>query len=126
MTHKYGPYYVENESLMTTNGEIPTPAILIDNETDMPVLLKLGNANFVERYFNKMTTKYIEKDASYLVKDLCFVKLDTSTLNLDEIATIFNAALNCTGHPILRALCNMSEDMTAIKSQIQTLQKVGY
>ena len=128
MTHKYGPYYTENGSLMDkTTGEcISTPTMLIDNQSDRPILLKIGDAELVEKHFNKMTTKYIEIGANYIIKDLCCIKLNTPALSSDEIATIFNAALNCTGHPILHALCNMPKDMNTIRSQIQILQKVGY
>ena len=107
--HEIGPFTTEYGiiintmcSIASSHNKIEHPAILIDDDEDMPIMLKMGNADFVQKSF------------------------DTPSLSIDDIATIFNAAINCTGHPILHALCHMTNDITPVKEHIAMLQRVGY
>lgn len=101
-------------------------AILIDDDEEMPIMLKMGNADFVQKSFDTMTSRYIAYGAHELIKNLHVIILNTPSLSIDDIVTIFNAAINCTGHPILHALCHMTSDIAPVKEHIAMLQRVGY
>lgn len=73
-----------------------------------------------------MTSRYITYGAHELIKNLHVIILNTPSLSIDDIVTIFNAAINCTGHPILHALCHMTTDIAPVKEHITMLQRVGY
>lgn len=128
--HEIGPYITENGVLVNTysHNTIEHPAILIDDDddVDMPVMLKIGNADFVQKYFHTMTSRSIAHGHQELIKSLHVIILNTSALSIDDIATIFNAAMNCTGHPVLHALCHMTTDIAPVKEHIAMLQRVGY
>ena len=113
-------------SIASSHNKIEHPAILIDDDEDMPIMLKMGNADFVQKSFDTMTSRYIAYGAHELIKNLHVIILNTPSLSIDDIATIFNAAINCTGHPILHALCHMTNDITPVKEHIAMLQRVGY
>lgn len=127
-THEIGPYITENGVIVNTysHNTIEHPAILIDDDDDMPVVLKIGNADFVQTYFNTMVSRGTAYGAHELIKSLHAIVLNTPSLSIDDIATIFNAAMNCTGHPVLHALCHMTNDIEPVKEHITMLQRVGY
>ncbi len=128
-THEIGPYITENGVLINTYSHktIEHPAILIDDDdVDIPVMLKIGNADFVQKYFNTMISRSIAHGHHELIKSLHVIILNAPALSIDDIATIFNAAMNCTGHPVLHALCHMTTDITPVKEHIEMLQRVGY
>lgn len=132
-THEIGPFTTENGIIINTmcnitssHNKIEHPAILIDDDEDMPIMLKMGNADFVQKSFDTMTSRYIAYGAHELIKNLHVIILNTPSLSIDDIVTIFNAAINCTGHPILHALCNMTTDIAPVKEHIAMLQRVGY
>lgn len=129
-THEIGPYITENGVLVNTysHNTIEHPAILIDDDddVDMPVMLKIGNADFVQKYFNTMTSRSIAHGHHELIKSLHFIILNSPALSIDDIATIFNAAMNCTGHPVLHALCHVTTNIAPVKEHIAMLQRVGY
>lgn len=131
--HEIGPFTTENGIIINTmcgiassHNKIEHPAILIDDDEDMPIMLKMGNADFVQKSFDTMTSRYIAYGAHELIKNLHVIILNTPSLSIDDIVTIFNAAINCTGHPILHALCHMTTDIAPIKEHIAMLQRVGY
>lgn len=131
--HEIGPFTTENGSIINTmcgiassHNKIEHPAILIDDDEEMPIMLKMGNADFVQKSFDTMTSRYIAYGAHELIKNLHVIILNTPSLSIDDIVTIFNAAINCTGHPILHALCHMTTDIAPIKEHITMLQRVGY
>lgn len=126
--HQIGPFTTDNGIIINTMSRKPIehPAILIDDEEDMPVMLKVGNADFVQKRFDTMVSRYTAHGETELIKDLHAIVLNTSVLSVDDIATVFNAAINCTGHPILHALCHMANDITPVKEHIAELQKAGY
>lgn len=131
--HEIGPFKTENGiiintmcSIASSHNKIEHPAILIDDDEEMPIMLKMGNADFVQKSFNTMTSRYIAYGAHELIKNLHVIILNTPSLSIDDIVTIFNAAINCTGHPILHALCHMTNDITPVKEHIAMLQRVGY
>lgn len=124
-----GPYYVENGILMNTmtGNSIPNPAIIIDDDdAEMPVAIKIGDASFVEKYFNTMISRCNIYHADQFANALKFVKIDTTALSLDEIATVFNAIMQCTGHPVTHAICCMDTNIASVKDHIQSLQRAGY
>lgn len=127
-THEIGPFTTENGIIVNTTSYKPIehPAILIDDEEDMPVMLNVGNADFVQKRFDTMVSRYTAHGDTELIKDLHVIILSTSVLSVDDIATVFNAAMNCTGHPILHALCHMTNDITPVKEHIAMLQRAGY
>lgn len=127
-THEIGPFITENGIIVNTisHNRIEHPAILIDDNEDMPIMLKIGNADFVQKSFNTMVSRSIAYGAHILIKDLHFIVLNAPSLSIDDIATIFNAAMNCTGHPVLHALCHMTNDITPVKEHIAMLQRAGY
>lgn len=127
-THEIGPFKTENGIIVNTisRNAIEHPAILIDDDIDMPVMLKIGNADFVQTYFHTMTSRSIAYGANELIKSLHVIILNAPALSIDDIATIFNAAMNCTGHPVLHALCHMTNDITPVKEHIAMLQRAGY
>jgi len=92
----------------------------------MAVMLKIGNADFVQKYFHTMTSRSIAHGHHELIKSLHVIILNTPALSIDDIATIFNAAMNCTGHPVLHALCHMTNDIAPVKEHIAMLQRAGY
>lgn len=53
-------------------------------------------------------------------------KIEHPAILIDDIVTIFNATINCTGHPILHALCHMTNDIAPVKEHIAMLQRIGY
>lgn len=131
--HEIGPFTTENGIIINTmcgiessHNKIEHPAILIDDDEEMPIMLKMGNADFVQKSFNTMTSRYITYGAHELIKNLHVIILNTPSLSIDDIVTIFNAAINCTGHPILHALCHMTTDIAPVKEHIAMLQRVGY
>lgn len=131
--HEIGPFTTENGIIINTmcgiassHNKIEHPAILIDDDEDMPIMLKMGNADFVQKSFDTMTSRYIAYGAHELIKNLHVIILNTPSLSIDDIVTIFNAAINCTGHPILHALCHMTSDIVPVKEHIAMLQRVGY
>lgn len=131
--HEIGPFTTENGiiintmySIASSHNKIEHPAILIDDDEDMPIMLKMGNADFVQKSFDTMTSRYIAYGAHELIKNLHVIILNTPSLSIDDIVTIFNAAINCTGHPILHALCHMTTDIAPVKEHIAMLQRVGY
>lgn len=131
--HEIGPFTTENGiiintmySIASSHNKIEHPAILIDDDEEMPIMLKMGNADFVQKSFDTMTSRYIAYGAHELIKNLHVIILNTPSLSIDDIVTIFNAAINCTGHPILHALCHMTTDIAPIKEHIAMLQRVGY
>lgn len=131
--HEIGPFTTENGSIINTmcdiassHNKIEHPAILIDDDEEMPIMLKMGNADFVQKSFDTMTSRYIAYGAHELIKNLHVIILNTPSLSIDDIVTIFNAAINCTGHPILHALCHMTTDIAPVKEHIAMLQRVGY
>ena len=127
-THEIGPFTTENGVIVNTTSYKPIehPAILIDDEEDMPVMLNVGNADFVQKRFDTMVSRYTAHGDTELIKDLHVIILSTSVLSVDDIATVFNAAMNCTGHPVLHALCHMTNDITPVKEHIAMLQRAGY
>lgn len=132
-THEIGPFTTENGIIINTmcgiassHNKIEHPAILIDDDKEMPIMLKMGNADFVKKSFDTMTSRYIAYGAHELIKNLHVIILNTPSLSIDDIVTIFNAAINCTGHPILHALCHMTNDIAPVKEHIAMLQRVGY
>lgn len=131
--HEIGPFTTENgviintmSSIASSHNKIEHPAILIDDDEEMPIMLKMGNADFVQKSFDTMTSRYIAYGAHELIKNLHVITLNTPSLSIDDIVTIFNAAINCTGHPILHALCHMTTDIAPVKEHIAMLQRVGY
>ena len=131
--HEIGPFTTENGIIINTmcniessHNKIEHPAILIDDDEEMPIMLKMGNADFVQKSFDTMTSRYIAYGAHELIKNLHVIILNTPSLSIDDIVTIFNAAINCTGHPILHALCHMTNDIAPVKEHIAMLQRVGY
>lgn len=131
--HEIGPFTTENGIIINTmcgiassHNKIEHPAILIDDDEEMPIMLKMGNADFVKKSFDTMTSRYIAYGAHELIKNLHVIILNTPLLSIDDIVTIFNAAINCTGHPILHALCHMTTDIAPVKEHIAMLQRVGY
>ena len=131
--HEIGPFTTENGiiintmcSIASSHNTIEHPAILIDDDEEMPIMLKMGNADFVQKSFDTMTSRYIAYGAHELIKNLHVIILNTPSLSIDDIVTIFNAAINCTGHPILHALCHMTTDIAPVKEHIAMLQRVGY
>lgn len=131
--HEIGPFTTENSIIINTmcniassHNKIEHPAILIDDDEEMPIMLKMGNADFVQKSFDTMTSRYIAYGAHELIKNLHVIILNTPSLSIDDIVTIFNAAINCTGHPILHALCHMTTDIAPVKEHIAMLQRVGY
>lgn len=131
--HEIGPFTTENGIIINTmcgiassHNKIEHPAILIDDDEEMPIMLKMGNADFVQKSFDTMTSRYIAYGAHELIKNLHVIILNTPSLSIDDIVTIFNAAINCTGHPILHALCHMTTDIAPVKEHIAMLQRVGY
>lgn len=131
--HEIGPFTTENGIIINTmcgiassHNKIEHPAILIDDDEDMPIMLKMGNADFVQKSFDTMTSRYIAYGAHELIKNLHVIILNKPSLSIDDIVTIFNAAINCTGHPILHALCHMTSDIMPVKEHIAMLQRVGY
>lgn len=131
--HEIGPFTTENGIIINTmcniassHNKIEHPAILIDDDEEMPIMLKMGNADFVQKSFDTMTSRYIAYGAHELIKNLHVIILNTPSLSIDDIVTIFNAAINCTGHPILHALCHMTSDIAPVKEHIAMLQRVGY
>ena len=127
-THQIGPFTTNNGIIInaTSHKPIEHPAILIDDEVDMPVMIKVGNADFVQKHFDTMVSRYTAHNVTELIKDLHVIVLNTSVLSINDIATIFNAAMNCTGHPVLHALCYMTNDITSVKEHIAMLQRAGY
>lgn len=126
--HQNGPFAVNNGLLVNIMNNKPTehPALLIDDNDMMPIVLKMGNADFVQAYFNTLISNYADMGKNELGKDLHVVILNTPALSMDDIASVFNASMNCTGHPILHALCNMTNDITLVKEHIASLQRAGY
>ena len=126
--HKIGPFITKNGIIVNTmsRNAIEHPAILIDDNNDMPIMLKIGNADFVQKYFHTMISRSIAYGAYELIKSLHVIVLNAPSLSIDDIATIFNAAMNCTGHPVLHALCHMTNDITPVKEHIAMLQRAGY
>lgn len=131
--HEIGPFTTENGIIINTmcgiassHNKIEHPAILIDDDEEMPIMLKMGNADFVQKSFDTMTSRYIAYGAHELIKNLHVIILNTPSLSIDDIVTIFNATINCTGHPILHALCHMTTDIAPVKEHIAMLQRVGY
>ena len=131
--HEIGPFTTENGIIINTmcniassHNKIEHPAILIDDDEEMPIMIKMGNADFVQKSFDTMTSRYIAYGAHELIKNLHVIILNTPSLSIDDIVTIFNAAINCTGHPILHALCHMTNDIAPVKEHIAMLQRVGY
>lgn len=131
--HEIGPFTTENGIIINTmcgiaslHNKIEHPAILIDDDEDMPIMLKMGNADFVQKSFDTMTSRYIAYGAHELIKNLHVIILNTPSLSIDDIVTIFNATINCTGHPILHALSHMTTDIAPVKEHIAMLQRVGY
>ena len=131
--HEIGPFTTENGIIINTmcniassHNKIEHPAILIDDDEEMPIMLKMGNADFVKKSFDTMTSRYIAYGAHELIKNLHVIILNTPSLSIDDIVTIFNAAINGTGHPILHALCHMTTDIAPVKEHIAMLQRIGY
>ena len=114
--HEIGPFTTENGIIINTisHNTIEHPAILIDDDEEMPITLKMGNADFVQKYFHTKTSRSIAHGHHELIKNLHVIILNTPSLSIDDIATIFNAAINCTGHSILHALCHMTTDIAPV------------
>lgn len=123
--HEIGPYTVSDGSLIYEDYIINEPTILIDVDSDMKTLLKVGNKDFVTNYYNTMVAKYTARGWTNMTETLTLIILDnTQMLSTDDICTVINAALNCTGHPILDAM--VANDVTKLHDEIIRLQEIGY
>lgn len=125
--HEIGQYTVDNGSIVYNGSSIiENPAILLDVEEDAFVtVLKLGNANAVESYFQMFTEKTRTSGFAQLYQDLkCIIFDKYAYLNADDIATIFNIAMNCTGHSILRHLADGNSE--ELRHDIDKMQTLGY
>lgn len=127
--HEIGQYTVDNGSIVYNGSSIiENPAILLDVEKDAFVtVLKLGNANAVESYFQMFTEKTRTSGFAQLYQDLKYIIFDFDKyayLNADDIATIFNIAMNYTGHSILQHLADGNYE--EIRRDLDKMQKIGY
>lgn len=129
--HEIGQYTVNNGSIVYDSSSIiENPAILLDaNKTSCEdayvTVLKLGNANAVESYFQMFTEKARTSGVAHLYQDLkCIIFDKYAYLNADDIATIFNIAMNCTGHSILRHLADGNSEK--LRHDIDKMQTLGY
>lgn len=125
--HEIGQYTVDNGSIVYDGSSIiENPAILLDVEKDAYVtVLKLGNANAVESYFQMFTEKARTSGIAHLYQGLKCITFDKyAYFNADDIATIFNIAMNCTGHSILQHLAD--ENSEEIRRDLDEMQALGY
>lgn len=125
--HEIGQYTVDNGSIVYNGSSIiENPAILLDAEKGAYVtVLKLGNANAVESYFQMFTEKARTSGIAHLYQGLKCITFDKyAYFNADDIATIFNIAMNCTGHSILQHLADGNSE--EIRRNLDKMQKIGY
>lgn len=125
--HEIGQYTVDNGSIVYNGSSIiENPAILLDVEENAFVtVLKLGNANAVESYFQMFTEKTRTSGFAQLYQGLkCIIFDKYAYFNADDIATIFNIAMNCTGHSILQHLADGNSE--EIRRDLDKMQKIGY
>lgn len=123
--HTIGPFQTIQGSIIKDNQLYDKPAILIDADPTMHTVLKIGNTELVTNYYNTMVAKYTEINCLDLIKNLKLIILDkTKMLSNDDICTIFNTCMNCTGHKVLNALTSM--DYNKLQAEIKTLQSIGY
>lgn len=102
---------------------IEEPAIIIDVTEDMYTILKIGDAKYLSSYYQTMIDKYNEIGVTDMdVRLIIFDKY--KFLNIDDIASIFNVAMNNTGHTILKKLVENNTD--ELKKEIVKIQKMGY
>lgn len=123
--HEIGPFQVICGSITKDDYLYNEPAILIDADPTMHVVLKIGNAKMVTDYYNTMVAKYATINCSDLIENLKLIVFDkTQLLSADDICTIFNTIHHCTGHNVLNALTAM--DYNKLKEKIAELQSIGY
>lgn len=123
--HEIGPFQVICGSIVKDDYLYDNPAIIIDADPEMHVVLKMGNAKMVTDYYNTMVAKYASMHFDDLIENLKLIVFDkTQLLSADDICTIFNTIHHCTGHDVLNTLTAM--DYNKLQEEITKLQSIGY
>ena len=125
--HEIGPYSANSyELLMTTDGftkPISEPSILLDKET--LTVHRMGCKENVDKKFNSMASKLSTSTVgAEMLRDLMTLAFSVETFSPDDIATIFNAAYNCTGCNLVKYI--VTNDAVSIRNEIDKLQEIGY
>lgn len=104
-------FIAENDKILNTLDQsyIIKPAIIIDNYNNNPILLKIGDAKDIINYYNKMISKYNTLGLTKYAETIYYIEL-FDKLSIKDITNILNIIVNCTGHPILTAICNNDLD----------------
>lgn len=100
-------------------------AVIIDTETG--TLLKVGNPDGINDYFNKAIKKYHDAGLSYCCegwKCIVFDRYHYAFLDIDGICTLVNYMMNSLGPEKMNELLLMSE--TELKEKIEILQSIGF
>lgn len=127
MNHSLGPYTVEDNTLIHNGCVIESPSILVDIDDidDTYTLIRHGSKQFVQSRYDEMVNKLHAAKCKKYIADLSVYTFEISDkLTADDIATAFNAAINCTGHIVLKAL--MNNDTDTFYNEIKELSKLGY
>lgn len=127
MNHSSGPYTVENNTLIHNGCVIEHPSILVDiDDIDGTyTIIRHGSERFVQSCYDEMVNKLHAAKCQKYIADLKVYTFEISDkLTADDIATAFNAAINCTGNTVLKAL--MNNDTDVFYNKIKKLNKLGY
>lgn len=129
MNHTFGPYIVKNNKLVFENEIIEHPAVLIDIDADdICSVLKHGRKELLLDYYTAMVER-LKSAANPMcntyISDLRLFEFEISdNLSADNIATVLNAAVNCTGCAVIKALVN--GDTERFHNEITILSRAGY
>lgn len=127
--HKIGPFTVYMGSIMRNDNHciVEEPAILLDNDPDMVTIHRVGNFNIVQNRYQTMIARLTATNDALckeMAQTLLLLKFNEDTFSKDDICTIFNTAVNCTGHPIFKSI--IAKDMDTVRSDLTRLQNIGY
>lgn len=132
--HECGPCTISNSKLISYNKEvICNPAILLDVCDNTVVLLKYGEQDFINDYYNSMVNGYLELGCSSFIEHLTIINLsdalqfnviaDKGLLTLDEVCTIINWLSN---HPSEKVIKEKLGDGCTIHDNLKQLSLLGF
>lgn len=118
--HTQGNYTTYSGDLICDSKIITEPAILIDGSDY--IVHKVGERNFVEKQHARMINAYQKAGMDDLAQDI--VVFTFEKMDVEDIATIFNVATQCTGHPLIKAIAE--NDQTNVAKWLQIMQEMNY
>jgi hypothetical protein len=134
--HVNKPWYTVNKAMLNgDNSIILDEDITIIVDTESGTLLKVGQKDWVTKYYNTMLEGYSQMGMEQMCNDLKLVTFNAKyeelgfvpanyNLDIDEICTVINWFSNCISADQMNELLSMSD--TEAHDKIKQLQAIGF